>query len=379
MIRADALPGKPLAIFVAACFAGAELARLVAEPMAPSSMSAFWFPTGVLVAALLLAEARRWAAFVLTASGAMLVSMTLVHGHPLIPSLVVSVMSGVDACVTAWLVRRTVGPAFALDRVPHALALVICAIGAPAIGGLVASGLLVNTGTLPVMSVWRGWWLAEAIGILIAAPLAIAAVTDRQSFFKAARSWKALEVAIVLTAGAFLAEGIFAGTVDPLVRVPAYILPFLLWPVFRFGPFGASFASLILSFIALWHAGLGQGPWATPGELNLVLRAQGGVAIASISILLLASVVAERKRVAHERGILVAELQIALAEIKTLRGFIPICAWCHKVRDDAGFWQQLEMYLDARTDATFSHGICPSCAEEQHEELTPPQVSGRPS
>lgn len=226
---------------------------------------------------------------------------------------------------------------------------------------------------------WREWWLGEAIGILIAAPLVIGAVADRQSLFNAMRSWKALEVAIVFTAGTVLAEGIFGGAADPLLRVPAYILPFLLWPVFRFGPCGASFAALILSFIALWHAGQGQGPWVTDGETNLVLRAQGGVVIASVSILLLSSIVAERKRVAHERAALVAELQMALAEIKTLRGFIPICAWCHKVRDDAGFWQQLEMYLDARTDATFSHGICPSCAEEQQDAFTPHQVSERPS
>ena len=58
--------------------------------------------------------------------------------------------------------------------------------------------------------------------------------------------------------------------------------------------------------------------------------------------------VAERTRVAQENTVLVAESQQALAEVKALRGFIPICAWCHKVRDDAGFWQQIEMYLDAR-------------------------------
>jgi hypothetical protein len=79
--------------------------------------------------------------------------------------------------------------------------------------------------------------------------------------------------------------------------------------------------------------------------------------------------VAERKRVAQEHAVLVAELQQALLEVKTLRGFIPICAWCHKVRDDAGFWQQIEKYLDARTDATFSHSICPSCASDASDEI----------
>lgn len=101
------------------------------------------------------------------------------------------------------------------------------------------------------------------------------------------------------------------------------------------------------------------------------------MAVAAVSLLLLASVVAERKRVAQENAALVVQLQQALLEVKTLRGFIPICAWCHKVRDDAGFWQQIEMYLDARTDATFSHSICPACALDAGDEIdavrmTPP-------
>jgi hypothetical protein len=73
-------------------------------------------------------------------------------------------------------------------------------------------------------------------------------------------------------------------------------------------------------------------------------------------------VVAERRRAAEERDRLVFELQDALAQIKTLQGLIPLCAWCHKIRDDEGAWQGLESYLQEHTDATFSHGICPSCS-----------------
>lgn len=151
------------------------------------------------------------------------------------------------------------------------------------------------------------------------------------------------------------------------MQLPAYILPFLLWPVFRFGPATGSVATFIAGFLALWHASQGEGPLANFTDADVVLRTQGGIAIAGSSVLLLASVVAERKRVAHERDLLLAELEQALADIKTLEGFIPICAWCHKVRDDAGFWQQLEKYLDEKTDATFSHSICPACVtREQH-------------
>jgi len=66
---------------------------------------------------------------------------------------------------------------------------------------------------------------------------------------------------------------------------------------------------------------------------------------------------------------LIAKLQEALAEIKTLKGFIPICASCKKIRDDEGYWNQLESYISKHTDAVFSHGICPECAEKFRTEL----------
>ncbi len=59
----------------------------------------------------------------------------------------------------------------------------------------------------------------------------------------------------------------------------------------------------------------------------------------------------------------VAELQAALEEVQTLRGIIPICCYCKKVRSDHRYWQAVEEYLTARTGADFSHGICPECWE----------------
>jgi len=70
-----------------------------------------------------------------------------------------------------------------------------------------------------------------------------------------------------------------------------------------------------------------------------------------------------------EQQKLISELQEALAEIKTLKGFIPICASCKKIRDDEGYWNQLEAYISKHTDAVLSHGICPECAEKYREEI----------
>ena len=55
------------------------------------------------------------------------------------------------------------------------------------------------------------------------------------------------------------------------------------------------------------------------------------------------------------------ELEAALAEVRTLRGILPICSHCKRIRDDAGYWQRVEVYLKRNTEADFSHGLCPEC------------------
>jgi two-component system, response regulator PdtaR len=62
------------------------------------------------------------------------------------------------------------------------------------------------------------------------------------------------------------------------------------------------------------------------------------------------------------------ELQDALAEIKTLKGILPICATCKKIRDDEGYWHQVEVYIHDHSDAEFSHGICPDCLKKYYPE-----------
>ena len=75
------------------------------------------------------------------------------------------------------------------------------------------------------------------------------------------------------------------------------------------------------------------------------------------------------KRKENEREKLVHELQDALAKIKTLRGLLPICASCKKIRDDKGYWNQLEAYIRDHSAAEFSHGICPECKKKLYPEF----------
>lgn len=70
-----------------------------------------------------------------------------------------------------------------------------------------------------------------------------------------------------------------------------------------------------------------------------------------------------------QRVKLIEELQSALSQIKTLSGLLPICAACKKIRDDTGYWSQIEVYIRDHSDAEFSHGICPDCVRELYPEL----------
>jgi PAS domain S-box-containing protein len=79
--------------------------------------------------------------------------------------------------------------------------------------------------------------------------------------------------------------------------------------------------------------------------------------------------ITRRKEIEADREKLIDKLQDALAKIKTLRGIIPICAACKKIRDDKGYWNQLESYIKEHSEADFSHGICPECAKELYPEL----------
>ena len=65
----------------------------------------------------------------------------------------------------------------------------------------------------------------------------------------------------------------------------------------------------------------------------------------------------------------VSQLEKALGEVKTLKGIVPICSFCKKIRNDKGYWDQVEVYVKAHTDADFSHGICPQCLKEHYPEL----------
>ncbi len=89
-------------------------------------------------------------------------------------------------------------------------------------------------------------------------------------------------------------------------------------------------------------------------------------AVTAVSVI--ARDITKRRQAEEEREHLILELKEALAKIKTLNGLLPICSWCKKIRNDSGYWQQIEVYIRDHSEAEFTHGICPDCLKKSYEE-----------
>ena len=75
------------------------------------------------------------------------------------------------------------------------------------------------------------------------------------------------------------------------------------------------------------------------------------------------------KEIEKNQEKLIVELREALARVKTLNGLLPICSRCKKIRDDTGYWNQIELYISKHSMAEFSHSICPDCAQILYPEM----------
>jgi hypothetical protein len=80
--------------------------------------------------------------------------------------------------------------------------------------------------------------------------------------------------------------------------------------------------------------------------------------------------ITKRKHAEAAREKVIGELKDALTHIRTLSGLIPICASCKKIRDDKGYWKQLEEYIHDHSEAEFSHSLCPDCQQDFLQELS---------
>jgi len=97
-----------------------------------------------------------------------------------------------------------------------------------------------------------------------------------------------------------------------------------------------------------------------------MLRNETGTAVGTLSS---GEDITERRKVESDRELLIRDLRTVLERVKMLSGLLPICSSCKKVRDDKGYWSQVETYIEEHSNAHFTHGICPDCAMRLYPHL----------
>ena len=128
------------------------------------------------------------------------------------------------------------------------------------------------------------------------------------------------------------------------------------------------------------HVGLGQREILEPWRREL----RQTLGFVTLFLLFIAAsscgafwVMRRQRQADAERERLILALQKALAEVTTLSGLIPICSTCKKIRDDTGYWSQIETYIASHSAANFTHSICPECAKCYFPELFEPRAAGQ--
>lgn len=288
--------------------------------------------------------------------------LALTTGLPLLPSLAVSGVNAAECLLGGWLARR-IGLDPDLDRLRDVLMLLgMSALVLQPFSAILGVGSLWGLGRMPASAVTMSafsWWLGNTLGQSILAPVVLVLSKPLRTWFPGPLLAFVLVLILGLTAfGALGSPGL-----PSFALALALFFPVVVLSAVRLGVEGGALASLGLAVATVTVTKLGRGPFLHSWtELDLFLV--GG----TFTALGLGALFTERRRMEsvlrrqnEALELAFADLSKALAEVQTLEGFLPICAYCKQVRDDQGYWAGIEHYLAQRSHLSFTHGICPNC------------------
>ncbi|TAL12749.1 MAG: hypothetical protein EPO02_00535 [Nitrospirae bacterium] len=334
-----------------------------------ASATAVWPPAGIALAALLTFGYRVWPGVFV---GAFLVNVTTAGTAA--TSLGIATGNTLEGLMGAYLVNEFAGGRRAFERPPDILAF---AVLAGALGTVVSAAFGVTSLALGGFAywadygpIWITWWLGDATGILLVTPLLVLWMAEPRVQWS---HGQALEAACLLLCLVVVGQAVFGGLLPFNAKdypLDYLCIPILVWAAFRFGPRETATAAALLSGIALWGTLRGSGPFVRDTQNESLLLLQAFMGLTALLALVFAAVVAERKLFEAKREWLFHELQDAFTQIKTLKGLLPICASCKKIRNDQGTWDHLETYIVMHSEATLTHGFCPDCLAALYPGLT---------
>ncbi len=280
-----------LAIVFALYFGAGKLG--LAIPFTSSNVSPIWLAAGIAVAAVLIwgiqvAPAIAFAAFL----------VNFLTPIPSSASVAIGLGNASSAVVAGYLLRRSDFQT-ALPRLKDVLKLVMVAAvlttTLAASVGVTALTLAHTKAWSGYGSAWRIWWLGDAMGVLVVAPLLLTG-RDLLSVY---RGWRLVEGCVLFVAILVTSSAIFGGAAVRDDVLAFVVFPFVIWAALRFRVAGAAVAGLLSASVAVWGTAHGYGPFVNHSPLHNAVLLQIFVAVTSLTGLILAAVINEREHISE--------------------------------------------------------------------------------
>jgi len=267
-----------------------------------TNASPVWPPSGIALVAVLLLGYRVWPGIMLGAFFANVVTFLANQAAGVLATVTVSSVIGIgntlEAVVGKYLLDRLVGARSPFARAPDVLKFT----AVPLLACLVSAGIgptaVALAGIVPSAgygTIWFTWWLGDAAGVLLVAPLLITWSTQPQLRWAPHKGIEAAVLFLSLFIGVHVGFGGLLLTHDAHYPLPFVPLPWLVWSAFRFGPREAATAAAITSGIAVWDTVSGLGPFVQDTINESLLLVQAFVGIVTLTILTMAALVTERR------------------------------------------------------------------------------------
>ena len=295
-----------------------------------------WPPTGIALAALFLFGFRMWPG---VAAGAFLVNLTA--GAPWMVAAGMATGNTLEALLATYLLRRVVHFRGSFDRIQGVVGFVVFAAGlsttvAATIG--VLSGWWGGVIPSPMIGrAWLTWWLGDAMGALIVAPLLLVWMNRPRYEWSAWRWIESGSLLVGLTALSLLVFGQQMGSGRPTFLHPYMLFPFLIWSALRFWQHGTVSASVLVASIATWGTARGLGPFAVGTINDSLLLLQAFMGVVSVTMLIFAAEAGERRRTEMRNKVNHSVARV-LVHAPTLEAVIPgiLEAMCESLDWDCG-------------------------------------------
>ena len=264
-----------------------------------STVTLIWAPSGIALAAVLLLGYRM---AIGVALGAFLANAWT--SVPLGVAAGIAVGNTLEAVVGVWLLTRVANFGSAMDRRRDVFAMIaLAAVASTTLSALIgvftlSLGGLVTTADLP--DAWVNWWLGDMMGVVVVAPALLVWLGHKVPAISVARALEAILLSGALISVSYLIFG--APELSGRGYYPAAlaVFPFVIWGALRFGQWGASLLTLVVSMLAVWGTTQGTGPFVVDEPVDSLVRWCTFAIVVAVTGLLLAASVAEQQRAQAE-------------------------------------------------------------------------------